>query len=77
VDEYRDHPEVVDGFLMPVLVGQVEPGRARHTFEQPAAAWEDDLRTAGFTAVTTVPLHAYWWAPAVLITAEAAAGRGA
>jgi len=69
VHEYRDHPEVVDGFLMPVLVGQVEPGRARHTFEQPAAAWEDDLRAAGFTDVTTVPLHPYWWAPAVLITA--------
>lgn len=77
VHEYRDHPEVVDGFLMPVLVGQLEPGRARHTFEQPAAAWEDDLRAAGLTAVTTVPLHPYWWAPAVLITAEAAAGRGA
>ncbi|MGE4029625.1 MAG: methyltransferase domain-containing protein [Thermoleophilia bacterium] len=69
VEVYRRHPEVVDGFLMPVLVGQVEPGRVRHTFEGPVAAWRDDLAGAGFGGVTAEPLHDHWWAPAVLLVA--------
>ena len=70
VREYADHPEVVAGFLMPVLAGQVDPGRERHTYEQPASQWVEQLRDAGFADVAERPLLAYWWAPAVLITAS-------
>ncbi|CAN5617284.1 class I SAM-dependent methyltransferase [soil metagenome] len=68
VREYHDHPEVVSGFLMPVLVGQLDPTRPRFTFEQPIAAWEASLRDAGF-ATTTTPVVDYWWADATLIAA--------
>lgn len=66
VAEYREHPEAVSGFLMPVLVGQLDPGQPRYTFEQPIDAWRDQLHAAGFTTTTT-PVFDYWWAPAVLI----------
>lgn len=66
--EYADHPEVVAGFLMPVLVGQLDPSRPRYTFEQPIAAWADLLAAAGFS-VSTTPIFDYWWAPAVLLDA--------
>ena len=68
IAEYPDHPEVVAGFLMPVLVGQVEPGRPRLTWEAPAAWWAEALRDAGFAGVAVEPLLDYWWAPAVLVT---------
>ncbi len=70
VREYAGHPEVIAGFLMPVLVGQVEPGRVRHTFEGPATGWVAGLHAAGFRDVAVAPLHDYWWAPAVLVTAR-------
>jgi hypothetical protein len=69
VREYADHPDVVAGFLMPVLVGQLDPSRPRYTFEQPIAAWVDLLEAAGFAVVTT-PVFDYWWAPAVLVDAR-------
>lgn len=69
VAEYRDHPEVVRGFLLPVLVGQLDPARHRYTFEQPIAAWTQQLHEAGFTTETT-PIFDYWWAPATLIDAR-------
>ena len=69
VREYADHPDVVAGFLMPVLVGQLDPARPRYTFEQPIAAWAETLAAAGFT-VTTTPVFDYWWAPAVLLDAR-------
>ncbi|WP_165491916.1 class I SAM-dependent methyltransferase [Egibacter rhizosphaerae] len=70
VAEYRDHPEVVDGFLMPVLVGQFDPERTRHTHEQAAVEWEAQLRANGFRHLTVTRLTEFWWAPAVLLTAE-------
>lgn len=69
VREYAEHPDVVAGFLMPVLVGQLDPSRPRYTFEQPIAAWADLLVAAGF-AVSTTPVVDYWWAPAVLVDAR-------
>jgi SAM-dependent methyltransferase len=75
VREYADHPEVVAGFLMPVLVGQLDPSRPRYTFEQPIAAWASSLSAAGFT-VTTTPVFDYWWAPAVLLDARAVVAGG-
>jgi hypothetical protein len=69
VREYADHPDVVSGFLMPVLAGQLDPSRPRYTFEQPIAAWVQQLTAAGF-AVATTPVLDYWWAPAVLLDAR-------
>jgi hypothetical protein len=68
IAEYTGHPEVVAGFLTPVLVGQVEPGRPRLTWEAPASRWAEALRDAGFAGVAVEPLLDYWWAPAVLVT---------
>lgn len=67
--EYADDQLVVQGFLMPVLVGQFDPAQPRHTWEQPASAWVRDLEFAGFTNMESTVLHDYWWATAHLITA--------
>jgi SAM-dependent methyltransferase len=69
IAEYPHDELVVDGFLVPVLVGQFDPGRPRHTWEQPAAAWDADLRAAGFGEVRDRVLSDYWWAPAHVIDA--------
>jgi SAM-dependent methyltransferase len=67
VTEYVDHPEVVNGFLMPVLVGQVAPDAApRYTYEQPIEQWAQELAAAGFT-VAKEPILPYWWADAWLL----------
>ncbi len=68
IAEYAEHPEVVDGFLMPVLAGQFDPTRVRATHEQPASAWAAELTDAGFVGVEVTPVLDYWWAPAVLVT---------
>jgi ubiquinone/menaquinone biosynthesis C-methylase UbiE len=69
VAEYgADASLVAQGFLLPVLLGIVS-GQERTNWEHPAAAWADQLRTAGFTEVGVEPLAGYWWSPAVLITA--------
>ncbi len=75
VAEY-DGSLVAQGFLMPVLVGQVSAGRTRHTWEQPASAWSAQLTDAGWRDVGAAPLADYWWAPAILITATAGGDRG-
>jgi SAM-dependent methyltransferase len=69
VAEYADHPRVITGFLMPVLVGQFNPEHPRLTFEQPIASWTDDLHRAGFESVERKAVANYWWAPAVMIEA--------
>ncbi|HEY0639405.1 MAG TPA: class I SAM-dependent methyltransferase, partial [Pseudonocardiaceae bacterium] len=66
---------VPDGFLMPVLVGQVEPGRVRSTWEEPASAWASRLAAAGWRNVRVEPLVGYWWAPAFVVTATAGRTR--
>lgn len=67
--EYADDPLVAAGFLLPVLVGQIAPDAERHTWEQPIAAWGEDLRAAGFATVRHRRVSDYWWAPAHLIEA--------
>lgn len=67
IAEYLDDPTVVDGFLIPVLVGQFAPGQPRHTYEQPARAWADELVDGGFDSVSIAPIAPYWWADAVLV----------
>jgi SAM-dependent methyltransferase len=70
IAEYGDDAQLVaQGFLLPVLLGQVDPNFARTNWEQPAASWVDQLTEAGFTEIDVEPLADYWWAPAVLITA--------
>lgn len=70
----NDRDLVAQGFLMPVLVGQLTPGAPRVTFEQPAEAWGDQLEASGYREVTYQELCPYWSSPAVLITAR---GRAA
>lgn len=60
---------VAQGFLMPVFFGNFDPTAARTNYEQPIAAWEADLRAAGFTEVARRQLYDYWWAPAYLLDA--------
>jgi SAM-dependent methyltransferase len=68
VREYGDHPEVVAGFLMPVLVGQIDPTRPRYTFEQSVDAWMRDLDGAGFVSAAA-SVFDYWWGTATLLSA--------
>ena len=68
--EYPDGSDVGPGFLVPVLVGQFDPGRPRLTWEQPLAAWVADLAGAGWTIESTTMLDDYWWAPAHLVLAR-------
>ncbi len=74
VAEYADDPEVIDGFLLPVLVGQFDPSRTRHTFEQSADSWVAQLASAGF-ATDVRPISDYWWATAVLLEATVSGSR--
>ena len=69
VAEYPGDDVVVQGFLMPLLIGQFDPTHTRHTWEQPVAAWVTDLHAAGFPAVTHRPLYDFWWAPAHVVEA--------
>ncbi|XVV07188.1 class I SAM-dependent methyltransferase [Actinosynnema sp. CA-248983] len=72
--EYDDDRELVaQGFLMPVLTGQLLPGAKRSTWEQPATSWAAQVRRAGFTDVRLTPLFDYWSSPAFLLTASGAA----
>lgn len=68
-----DRDLVAQGFLMPVLTGQLVPGATRATWEQPASRWAEQVGRAGFTDVRTTPLHDYWSSPAFLLTARGSA----
>ena len=68
-----DRDLVAQGFLMPVLTGQLRPGAVRATYEQPASRWVEQVRDAGFTDVTTRVLDDYWSSPAFLLTARGTA----
>ncbi|MEU4761721.1 class I SAM-dependent methyltransferase [Actinosynnema sp. NPDC023794] len=76
--EYEDDRDLVaQGFLMPVLTGQLVPGATRATWEQPAARWAEQVERAGFTEVRVTRLHDYWWSPAFLLTASGSPGSAA
>jgi hypothetical protein len=70
-----DRDLVARGFLLPVLVGQVEPGHPRSTWERPARDWAQVLRDAGYGSVAVEPVHDYWWAPAVAVSGIGGRGR--
>jgi SAM-dependent methyltransferase len=65
-----DRDLVAQGFLMPVLTGQLAPGARRSTWEQPATAWAAQLTSCGYTEVMIEPLYDYWSSPAFLLTAR-------
>lgn len=70
--EYAYHGGLVaQGFLMPVFFGYFDPTVARTNYEQPIAAWAEDLRAAGFGRVSQRQLYDYWWAPCALLDARA------
>jgi SAM-dependent methyltransferase len=68
-----DRDLVAQGFLMPVLAGQLAPEAARATWEQPSWAWQRQLEQAGYTGAAIRPLYDYWSSPAFLITARGTA----
>lgn len=70
IEEYAAVPAAIDGFLLPVLVGQFTPGGDRVTFEQSCDRWAEQVGGAGF-AVTIRPIHDFWWAPAFVLEATA------
>ncbi|WP_447007593.1 class I SAM-dependent methyltransferase [Saccharothrix isguenensis] len=72
-----DRTLVAQGFLMPVLTGQLVPGATRATWEQPASRWASQVERAGFTDVRVTPLHDYWWSPAFLLTASGSPAEAA
>jgi hypothetical protein len=68
-----DRDLVAQGFLMPVLAGQLAPGAVRATWEQPSWAWQQQLEQAGYTGAAIQPLYDYWSSPAFLLTARGTA----
>jgi SAM-dependent methyltransferase len=66
-----DRDLVAQGFLMPVLTGQLAPDARRSTWEQPATAWAEQLRDCGYRNIVIEPLFDYWSSPAFLLTADA------
>ncbi len=71
IAEYSvDRELVAEGFLMPVLVGQLLPGAARMTYEQSAGEWAEQVKRCGYPHVATTSLYPYWSSPAFLLTAN-------
>ncbi len=66
-----DRDLVAQGFLMPVLAGQLVPGARRSTWEQPATAWAEQVAACGYHDIAVEPLCDYWSSPAFLLTARA------
>jgi SAM-dependent methyltransferase len=75
VGEYPEHSPAIDGFLMPVLIGQLSDRTPRATWEQPARRWAAELESAGLHVTATRMLHRYWWAPVCAIHAVAPRGN--
>ncbi len=58
------------GFLMPMLFGGFLTGRSAPNYEQPIAAWIDELMAAGFTDVTERARVPHWWSDGVIVLAS-------
>lgn len=77
LSEYDDTRDLVaQGFLMPVLLGQLSADEARTNWEQPAEKWREEFQAAGFQDVEVRPLADYWSAPAFVLTATGATMTG-
>lgn len=69
-DEDRD--VVAQGFLMPVLLGQLSADTPRTNWEHPVADWIAQVEAAGFFDVQVQRVADYWSGPAFVLVA---AGR--
>lgn len=67
-DEDRDL--VAQGFLMPVLLGQLAAGTPRTNWEHPIEHWAEQITVAGFTDVRTRQVADYWSGPAFVLVAR-------
>lgn len=73
--EYDETRELVaQGFLMPVLLGQLSGQATRTNWEQPAEKWRAEFAAAGFRHIQIQPLADYFSAPAFLLTATGSPG---
>nr|WP_042179056.1 class I SAM-dependent methyltransferase [Kibdelosporangium sp. MJ126-NF4]CEL13609.1 tetratricopeptide repeat domain protein [Kibdelosporangium sp. MJ126-NF4]CTQ99295.1 tetratricopeptide repeat domain protein [Kibdelosporangium sp. MJ126-NF4] len=71
IAEYdSDRDLVAQGFLMPVLTGQLAPGAVRSTWEQPMRAWVEQFTACGYQGVRAEILIDYWAAPSFLLSAR-------
>ncbi|MET3804903.1 hypothetical protein ABIB25_001899 [Nakamurella sp. UYEF19] len=70
--EYDDDVRVLvaQGFLMPVLLGQLDPDGVRTNWEHTADQWREQAQEAGFRDVQVLPLADYWSAPAFVLGAS-------
>ncbi len=69
IAEYPNDETVIQGFLMPVLLGFFDQSSARTNYEQPVQMWMEQLVAAGFKQIKSYKLYPYWWADAYLIDA--------
>ena len=69
--EYGDDRDLVaQGFLMPVLLGQLSADTPRTNWEHPITEWVGQLTEAGFTDVQTQQVADYWSGPAFVLVAN-------
>jgi len=69
IAEYPNDEVVIQGFLLPVMMGFFDQSSARTNYEQPIQMWIKQLRAAGFQQIENVTLYPYWWADAHFIDA--------
>lgn len=67
-DEDRDL--VAQGFLMPVLAGQLSADTPRTNWEHPVADWIEQVTAAGFSGVEVQQVADYWSGPAFVLVAN-------
>ncbi len=69
--EYDDNRDLVaQGFLMPVLLGQLSTDTPRTNWEHPVEDWVDQITAAGFSDIQAQPLADYWSGPAFVLVAR-------
>lgn len=69
--EYGDTRDAVAfGFLIPVMFGYFDKSQRRVNFEQPMIQWVEEIRSAGFSRISTRTMYEYWWGSAFLIDAK-------
>ncbi len=68
--EYDDDRDLVaQGFLMPVLLGQLSEQTPRTNWEHPVADWVEQVTAVGFTDPQVQQVADYWSGPAFVLVA--------
>ncbi|AMV09109.1 hypothetical protein AC028_03295 [Xanthomonas citri pv. aurantifolii] len=71
IGEYGPTRELVSqGFLIPMLIGQLGGQSANTNWEHPAEHWKSRLSEIGYRNAAVRRLHDYFWSPAFLLTAD-------